>query len=87
MLALRSYLLHYVIVRCTSHHEDPVASGDGPAASAMRSMLMATLAVLIKRSWLDPEGRPKPAADAAFFQEMAAMSQTGVGMESDQRIP
>jgi hypothetical protein len=38
---------------------------------------MAALAVLVKRLWLDLVGRPKPAVDAAFFQELASMSQTG----------
>ncbi len=65
---LRSYLLHYALVRCTSP-DDGVASGPGPASSALRSTLLASLAVLVKRSWLDLEGRvPNPAADAAFFQ-------------------
>lgn len=31
-------------------------------------MLIAALAVLVKRSWLDAEGRPDVAVDTAFFQ-------------------
>ena len=71
MLALRSYLLHYIIVRSTSP-EDP-ASAAGPAGSALRSTLTAVLAVLVKRGWLNAAGAPNPEADAAFFQEMGVL--------------
>jgi hypothetical protein len=67
---LKSYLLHYAIVQCTSASD--LASSSEPAAAALRSTILAALAVLIKRSWLDADSRmPSPAVDGAFFQASA----------------
>ncbi|GAX80807.1 hypothetical protein CEUSTIGMA_g8243.t1 [Chlamydomonas eustigma] len=73
--SLRSYLLHYCLLRCTSP-EDPTSLGN-TSASAVRSTMMGALAVLIKRGWLDSEGNPEPATDAAIFQEMFSLVSSG----------
>lgn len=58
--SLRSYLLQYVL-----HH-----AGE-PQLQVVRAILQGTLAVMLKRSWLDTP----PEARAAFFQELDASAK------------
>ncbi|KAF8068447.1 xpo4 [Scenedesmus sp. PABB004] len=55
--ALRSYVLRYVL-----------GHAGEPALGVVRAILQGTLAVLLKRGWVDAD----PAARAAFFQELDA---------------
>ncbi|KAG1679648.1 hypothetical protein FOA52_006165 [Chlamydomonas sp. UWO 241] len=85
VLALRSYLLHYAVVRCASL-PDPAAAG-GPAANALRSTLLAALAVLVKRSWLDADCNPDATSGAAFFAEMQSVVGDGSSSSGDGSYP
>eukprot|EP00775_Hariotina_reticulata_P007177 gene7177-7391_t len=66
--ALRTYLLQYVLVHAAE-----------PQLQVVCSILQGTLAVMLKRGWVDlaPEGR------AAFFQELAS-SSTAFGSSAAQ---